>query len=47
LFNTIEPAAGAGLRILFNKKARTNICLDYARGRYGSSGFFFALNEAF
>ena len=47
LFNSVEPAAGAGLRILFNKKARTNICLDYARGKYGSSGFFFALNEAF
>lgn len=47
LFNRIEPAAGAGLRILFNKKSRTNICLDYAKGKYGSSGFFFALNEAF
>jgi hypothetical protein len=43
----MEPAAGAGLRILFNKRSRTNICLDYARGRYGSSGIFFALNEAF
>lgn len=47
LFQRIEPAAGAGLRILFTKASRTNICLDYARGRYGSSGFFFALNEAF
>lgn len=43
----VEPAAGAGIRILFTKKSRTNICLDYARGKYGSSGFFFALNEAF
>ncbi len=42
-----EPAVGAGLRILFTKQSRTNICLDYARGKYGSSGFFFALNEAF
>jgi outer membrane protein assembly factor BamA len=47
LFQRIEPAAGAGLRILFNKRSRTNICLDYAKGKYGSSGFFFALNEAF
>jgi len=47
IFKNIEPAAGAGLRILFNKKSRTNICLDFARGRYGSSGVFFALNEAF
>ncbi len=47
LFNYWEPAAGAGLRILFTKKSRTNICLDFAKGRYGSSGVFFALNEAF
>jgi len=47
IFKYMEPAAGAGLRILFNKRSRTNICLDYARGRYGSSGVFFALNEAF
>lgn len=47
LFKRVEPAAGAGLRILFTKNSRTNICLDYAVGKYGSSGFFFALNEAF
>ena len=47
LFTRVEPAAGAGIRILFNKQSRTNICLDYARGKYGSNGFFFALNEAF
>lgn len=47
IFKYMEPAAGGGLRILFNKKSRTNICLDYAVGRYGSSGVFFALNEAF
>jgi len=47
LFQRIEPAVGAGIRILFTKNSRTNICLDYARGRYNSSGFFFALNEAF
>ncbi|HEX5024320.1 MAG TPA: hypothetical protein VFV68_03565 [Agriterribacter sp.] len=47
LFKYWEPAAGAGVRILFNKQSRTNICIDYARGKYGSSGIFFALNEAF
>jgi outer membrane protein assembly factor BamA len=47
IFKYWEPAAGVGLRILFNKKSRTNICLDFAKGRYGSSGIFFALNEAF
>lgn len=42
-----EPAGGGGLRFLFNKNTRTNICVDYARGRYGSNGFFLGLNEAF
>jgi outer membrane protein assembly factor BamA len=47
IFHYFEPAGGAGLRLLFNKRARTNLCMDYAFGRYGSSGFFLALNEAF
>ena len=47
LFKSWAPAAGAGLRILFTKKSRTNVCLDYAVGKYGASGVFFALNEAF
>lgn len=43
-----EPAAGAGLRVLFNKKSRSTICIDYAKGKYNSEGlFFFALNEVF
>lgn len=47
LFDHWEPAAGGGLRILFNKHTRTNLCLDYAVGKYGSRGFFLGLNEAF
>lgn len=47
LFEVWQPAAGAGLRVLFNKTTRTNLCLDYAWGRYGSKGFFLGLNEAF
>lgn len=47
LFQQWQPAAGFGLRVLFNKSTRTNLCLDYAFGRYGSSGFFLGLNEAF
>lgn len=47
LFEVWQPAAGAGLRVLFNKATRTNLCLDYAWGRYGSKGFFLGLNEAF
>lgn len=47
LFEAYEPAGGAGIRILFNKKTRTNLCIDYAIGKYGSKGLFFGLNEVF
>jgi hypothetical protein len=48
VFEYWEPAAGAGLRVLFDKVGRSTICIDYARGKYNSSGlFFFALNEVF
>jgi len=39
-------AGGAGLRVLFNKRSKTNICMDFAWGR-GSRGLYFALQEAF
>jgi Omp85 superfamily domain len=47
LFGAYEPGAGAGLRVLFNKKTRTNLCIDYAVGKYGAKGLFFGLNEVF
>ncbi|KAA2243527.1 BamA/TamA family outer membrane protein [Chitinophaga agrisoli] len=47
LFEVWQPAAGLGLRVLFNKATRTNLCLDYAWGRYGTKGFFLNLNETF
>jgi hypothetical protein len=47
LFEQWQPGGGAGLRVLFNKATRTNLCLDYAFGRYGSKGFFLGLTEAF
>lgn len=47
LFERWQPAGGAGLRVLFNKATRTNLCLDYAIGKYGSKGFFLGLTEAF
>jgi hypothetical protein len=46
-FQVIEPAAGAGLRIKFNKFSRTNIAADYGVGKNGSHGFFFSLGEVF
>lgn len=42
-----QPGGGAGLRVLFNKVTRTNLCLDYAFGKFGARGFFLGLNEAF
>jgi outer membrane protein assembly factor BamA len=43
----IEPGAGVGLRILFNKYSRSNLCVDYGIGNYGSKGIFLGLNEVF
>jgi len=47
LFGTYAPAAGAGLRVLLNKRSRTNLCTDYAWGRGGSRGFYLSIQEAF
>jgi hypothetical protein len=47
IFQQWQPGYGGGLRVLFNKATRTNLCLDYAFGRYGQKGFFLGLNEAF
>ena len=47
IFSHWAPAGGAGLRILFQKQSRTTLCIDIAKGRNGSGGIFFGLNEAF
>ncbi|QHS60428.1 BamA/TamA family outer membrane protein [Chitinophaga agri] len=47
IFQVMQPGGGGGLRILFNKVTRTNLCLDYAFGKFGAKGFFLGLNEAF
>ncbi|GAB3931495.1 BamA/TamA family outer membrane protein [Mucilaginibacter myungsuensis] len=47
LFQHWEPGAGVGLRILYNKYTRSNICVDYGIGNYGAKGLFVSLNEAF
>jgi hypothetical protein len=47
MFETLEPAGGAGLRILVNKESRSTVCLDYGFGRFGSRGVFIGLNEVF
>jgi hypothetical protein len=47
LFDSFAPAGGIGLRLLFNKRSRTNLCIDYGWGRQGSKGLYLALQEAF
>lgn len=47
LLDYIKPAAGIGLRFLYDKYSRTNICIDYGRGVDGSSGIWFNLGEYF
>ena len=42
----LNPAVGTGLRIKFNKKSDTNVCLDYGVSK-GYSDFSIALGEAF
>lgn len=43
----VEPGGGVGLRILFNKYTRSNLCVDYGIGSYGAKGIFVGLNEVF
>jgi hypothetical protein len=47
MFSAWDKGAGAGLRILFQKQSRSTLCIDFAKGEYGSSGIFFGLNEVF
>ena len=47
LFETLAPGAGAGLRVLLNKKSRTNLCVDYGWGKQGSRALYLAIQEAF
>jgi len=47
LFDGFATGGGIGLRVLFNKRSKTNLCIDYAWGRQGSRGFYLALQEAF
>ncbi len=47
LFDNFAPAGGAGLRLLFNKRSRTNLCFDVGFGKDGSRGIYLAVQEAF
>jgi hypothetical protein len=45
-FSNLNPAAGTGLRVKFNKKSNTNICIDYGISK-DYSNLTLALGEAF
>ncbi len=47
LFQSYAPAAGFGLRVLLNKRSRTNLCADWGWGKQGSRGFYLAIQETF
>jgi hypothetical protein len=47
LFESVAIGAGAGLRLLLNKRSRTNLCADLGFGKDGSHGFYLSVQEAF
>jgi hypothetical protein len=46
VFDSVAPGYGFGLRIMMNKKDRTNIAIDYGMGD-GFAGIYFNIREAF
>jgi outer membrane protein assembly factor BamA len=47
LFDSFATGAGVGLRVLMDKRSRTNLCLDIGWGKDGSHGVYLAIQEAF
>ena len=47
LFDSVAIAGGAGLRLLINKRSKTNLCFDFGVGKNGSRGIYLAVQEAF
>ncbi len=47
LFDHIAPGGGAGLRVLLNKRSKTNLAFDFGIGEKGSRGVYLAIQEAF
>lgn len=46
-FQRVLPGYGPGLRIKFNKRSNTNLCIDYGIGVGNSHGVFVNLGEVF
>jgi hypothetical protein len=47
LFEYFDPAVGAGIRIMFNRKTLSNLSIDCGFGKGGEVGIYFNLNETF
>ena len=47
LFDSVAIGGGAGLRLLINKRSKTNLCFDVGFGKQGSRGIYLAVQEAF
>ena len=47
LYQNWALGEGIGIRILFDKVSRTTLCIDFAKGNYGSSGIYSGLGEIF
>ncbi|MDI1353792.1 MAG: hypothetical protein PSX36_02655 [bacterium] len=47
LFDHAAPAAGAGIRLKMDKRARVNLTVDLSYGLDHSSGVYFSMQEAF
>ena len=47
LFDRFAPGAGAGLRLLINKRSRTNLAFDVGFGEKGNKGIYLSVQEAF
>lgn len=46
LFESLKPGYGVGLRVMLDKKSRSNLALDWGFGER-SSGFYLAVSETF
>jgi hypothetical protein len=47
LFDSFATGAGVGLRLMINKRSKTNLGLDIGWGKDGAHGVYLAVQEAF
>jgi hypothetical protein len=47
VFDSFATGAGFGIRVMLNKRSRTNLCFDVGFGKQGSRAVYFAVQEAF